>query len=542
MAAVVGAKRVIERFTFRRVIAGAVVFGLFAAAESAAQAAGIVAAYPDAAERAKVVQGLAENAALGLFYGNRHADILSPGGYMEYRILPAIALIGAVWGLLFITKMLRGQEENGRWELLLTGQTAAPRATARTLRGAAGGLLIIYALTVFILLAVGHSPKFSLPAGSCLLYGLVVIAGAALAMAIGAVTSQLAATRRRAVLYGLSVIIPLFVIRSIGTAVDSLAWLKNFTPFGWIDKVQPFYHSQPRWLLLLAVLTIVCAAVGVWLAAKRDVDESFIADSDTAKPHFTLLNSPLGFHFRLTRTVLFSWLLAAVSFAIIVAAVVKTVVSALSTTSALTETFGNLSGNPTAGLALAYLSAASYLLVTILMVMVATSMGAARGEEASGRLDNVVSGTVSRRRWLSTRLVLIIGGATAITIIANFAVWAVAKTQDIPVGFVSLVFGGLNVLGPVMLLLGVGVLLYGLLPKFTSLAMYIVIAWSFTVDIVASIVKMNDVVAGTSLLHHVSLVPAATPDWLTFSVMTAIGLALMAAGVLAFERRDLEAE
>ena len=541
-AVIPGAKNIIRRFTLRRIALGATIFGLFAAIESVSQGLGIVTAYPNVAQRAKVVYGLADDAALGLFYGDKHADIISGGGYMVYRILPVLALVGAIWGLLFITKMLRGQEENGRWELLLAGQSSAAKATAKTIMGAGAGVVIAYVFLAITLILVGRSSKFTLSPGGCLFYSLAVIAGAAVAMGIGAITSQLAATRRRAVLYGLMPILLFFALRSVGNVVDSLAWLKNLSPFGWIDKLHPFYHSQYMWLLPLAIAVLACCATAIVLSGKRDMAESFIADSDSAKPRFRLLGSQFGFDFRLTRNVMLGWLFTSVMLAALIAAIDKTVAKSLAGTGSLTKSVSKLTGNPHAQFEIAYLSAASYFVVIILMIMITTGLGAAREEEASSRLDNFVSGTVSRRHWLGMRLVLLVCGAIGITLLSSLVVWALANAQGIHTSIVTMLFGGLNVLGPVIFLLGFGVLLFGLLPRVTTIAMYALIGWSFTIDIVAAVFKANKSVVDTSLLHYVSLVPAANPRWGAFTLLTIAGVVLTCVGMVAFQKRDLEVE
>ena len=45
-----------------------------------------------------------------------------------------LSVIGGVWALLTATRLLRGEEEEGRWELLLTGQTTRLRAAASDVR------------------------------------------------------------------------------------------------------------------------------------------------------------------------------------------------------------------------------------------------------------------------------------------------------------------------------------------------------------------------------------------------------------------------
>lgn len=538
-----GARSVISWFTWRRMALGAAIFGLFAVVESLAQSLGIIASFPNVEERAKFIHTLASNAALGLFYGDSHTDIVSPGGYMVYRILPALALIGAIWALLFATKMLRGQEENGRWELLLAGQTSAKKATAKTLAGIGAGLVVSYIFVAVFLIVGGRSDKLNFGAGDCLLYSLAVIAGPAIAVGIGGITSQLAATRRRAVLYGLVLIISLFIVRSVGNVVDSLAWVKNLTPFGWIDKLHVFNNLTAIWLVPMALFTLICVAATIWLSGKRDMAESFIADKDSAKPKFGLLGSQLGFAFRSSRSVLSGWLFASLAFAAVIAAIDKTVAKSISSVNPVGKSITHLTGNPNSGIEIAYLSAAAFFTVIVLMILVTNGLSAAREEESSGRLDNFVSANVNRGYWLSMRLLLLLFSAFVINTLSGVVVWVLAEVQSIHVSFTTVVFGGLNILGPVIFLLGVGVLFYGVKPRLAVIAMYTLIAWSFTIDILAAAIKnLNKYIADTSLLHHISLVPAANANWKTFGILAALGLTMTSLGLLAFQNRDLEAE
>jgi ABC-2 type transport system permease protein len=539
---VAGAHTLIRRFTLRRMMLGSVLFALFATGESAAQALGIVAAYPNMAQRAKIVYGLASNAALGLFYGDRHDDIITPAGYMVYRIAPILALVGAIWGLTYITKMLRGQEETGRWELLLSGQASARTATAKTIMGVGGGIVICYVIMTICLAAAGHSPKFGLSLGGSLTYNLALISAVAVAVGVGAITSQLAATRRRAMLYGLATVIVFFALRSVGNVADSLVWLKNLTPFGWIDKLHPLSHAQPIWFLPLGSFVVVTSAYAIYLAGKRDMAESFIPDSATAKPRLGLLTSQLGFDFRATRGMLFGWLFAGTALTAMIAGIDKTVAKSLTSAGGISRTISKITGNPYASIELAYLGAAAYLVVIVLMILVTNGLGATREEESSGRLDNFLSGTVSRSRWLGTRLFLLVVAATVMMLLVGLLTWALAEAQSIHIGFNTMVFGDLGVLGPVVFLLGFGALVYSLLPRFAVIAMYILIVWSFTIDIVASALKTSKYLADTSLLHHVALVPAAHPNWKAFGLLVVVGFVMMVVGILLFQNRDLQAE
>jgi ABC-2 type transport system permease protein len=60
-------------------------------------------------------------------------------GYTAYHVIGVLGIIGAVWGLLAATRLLRGEEEAGRWELLLAGRTTRRRAAAAAIAGLASG-------------------------------------------------------------------------------------------------------------------------------------------------------------------------------------------------------------------------------------------------------------------------------------------------------------------------------------------------------------------------------------------------------------------
>ena len=40
-------------------------------------------------------------------------------GFTACRVLTGITIIGSIWGLMTSTGLLRGEEDAGRWELLL---------------------------------------------------------------------------------------------------------------------------------------------------------------------------------------------------------------------------------------------------------------------------------------------------------------------------------------------------------------------------------------------------------------------------------------
>ena len=60
-------------------------------------------------------------------------------GYTAYKTMFILVILGAIWGLLIATRLLRGEEDAGRWELFLSGRTTRGRAAAQAAIGLATG-------------------------------------------------------------------------------------------------------------------------------------------------------------------------------------------------------------------------------------------------------------------------------------------------------------------------------------------------------------------------------------------------------------------
>jgi polyether ionophore transport system permease protein len=102
-----------------------------------------------------------------------------------------------------------------------------------------------------------------------------------------------------------------------------------------------------------------------------------------------------------------------------------------------------------------------------------------------------------------------------------------------------MVQAGLNVAVPALFLLGVGTLLYGVLPRIAMPIIYAVIVWSFLVEILGSDITSNHWLLDTALQTHVGPVPATALNWTVIAWMIGLGVLAALAAVVAFDRRDL---
>ena len=156
----------------------------------------------------------------------RPAQIQTVAGYTVWKSFMFLIIVGAVWGLLTGTRLLRGEEDAGRWELLLAGQTTRRRAAGQALAGLGAGLAALWALTAVITVVVGQLPRVGIAAGPMLFFAVALVAPAAMFLAAGALASQLAATRRQAAAYAgaaLGVCYALRMVADSGTGLELAA-------------------------------------------------------------------------------------------------------------------------------------------------------------------------------------------------------------------------------------------------------------------------------------------------------------------------------
>jgi ABC-2 type transport system permease protein len=126
-----------------------------------------------------------------------------------------------------------------------------------------------------------------------------------------------------------------------------------------------------------------------------------------------------------------------------------------------------------------------------------------------------------------------------VSVLAGFGGWVGVCASGGDISFGDMLIAGLNLVAPGVLVLGVGTLVHAGAPRLASAAGYAIVAWSFVVEIVGSVLKFNHVLLDTSVIHHVAAAPAVDPRWGSAAVMVVVGLGAAALGSFALERRDL---
>ena len=356
-------------------------------------------------------------------------------------------------------------------------------------------------------------------------------------MAVGALTSQLAATRRRAasmagVVFGVS-----YAVRMVADSDPGLHWMVWLSPLGWIEESRPLVDPHPIALLPVVVLVTVVIAATLHLAGTRDVDSASLPDRDTSEPHLALVGSATGVAARSLRPVALGWLFAVGAMSVLIGTVAEAATKGIAGNISVERALGRVGGH---GSLVADYLGLTFLIVALMISLVAAGQIAAiRSEEAEGRLEALVVRPLSRTSWLAGRLGLSTVLLAAAGMLAGIGVWVGAASQHSGIRFGSLRVRRAQHRATITALLGLGALLLGGWPRQTATVTYGYLAWSFLIEFIGAVIHASHWLLDTSVFFHMVPAPAASPDWASDAAMVGLGVAGAVVGGILMNRRDV---
>lgn len=527
---------VVARRTLRGIVPSGVLWGVVFGAFVTTSALSYTDVYKTQADRDSLAAAFGANVSTSALFGPG-PNLNTVTGYTAFHIWLTIALIGSVWALMTSTKLMRGEEDAGRWELLLTGRTTRRHATTQALTGLLGGVFVAWIFTAVITVATGRLAEFDVAVKPALFFSLSLVMAPLIFAGVGALTSQIAATRRQAAAYGGWVLGASYALRMIADSGTGVHWLIWSSPLGWIEELRPLTASSALPLIPIFLFTLAAGAASVYLAGRRDVGAATLQVHPHAKSHFGLLGGHVRLSIRLMRPVLVSWGIAVLATGLLLGYVAFAAGETLSRSS-MYNIYSRLGAS---GTGIEVFLGVSFLVLAVMLTFVAIGqMTATRAEEADGRLDQLLSRPVTRTRWLFGRIAIAVIVLVIFGLLSGIAAWLGVATGTTKVSIVSLLGAGLNIVAPSLFVLGVTVLAIGVWPRATSAAGYGILAWSLLIEFIGGIGAMNRWLFDTSLFHQMSAAPAVSPNVTSDSMMVLIGVIAAVAGCVAFAHRDVQ--
>ncbi|GAA2401356.1 exporter of polyketide antibiotics [Actinomadura vinacea] len=487
---------------------------------------------PTIADRVSYARTTGNNPTYLALYGP--LNDIGVGGIVAQRsgFIPVmIALICA----LTVIRHTRTEEEAGRRELL--GATVVGRGAAL-----AAALLVTMAASVVIalLLVLGMAAQ-GLGFGGSLALGLQFALMGWVFAAVAGVAAQLSEGAGAARGIAIAVLGVSFVIRlaaDVGGAGNGLSWLSWLSPLGWGNRLRA-YGDEQWWVaalpLLLTALLVVAAAR---LSARRDVGAGLVPPRPgpaTASPR---LRGAFSLAWRLHSRPMYAWLAGFAALGVVFGGVAGGIEEMLNENPEVKDIFERLGGSGTlvdvffSGIMnMVGLFAAGYAVSATLRL---------RSEETALRAEPLLATPLGRVRWVASHLAFALLGSAAALVVAGLAMGLTHGLNEGDVGGTvpKLVGAALIQLPAVWLLAAVAIAFFGLLPRLSA-AGWGALALATLVTMFGSMLQFDQWLLDISPFTHIPKLPGAEVSPAPLVWMGAVVLALGAAGLAGFRRRDL---
>jgi len=503
-------------------------------------ASSVTGLYQNEAERVSAQQGAAENAVALVFNGLVSGT--SEGATAMTQALLLLLVAAALMSSLAVVRHTRQNEETGRSELI--GSSVVGRHAALTAALSLAVLANVVLALVSALALIGSG----LPADGSLAAGFAIGAVGIVFAGVAAVTAQIwqsarAANGGAAAFLGLA-----FLLRAVGDAAGSVSengtrvsssWPSWLSPIGWGQQIRP-YDDNAWWVLVLPLVAFaVFVAAAFALTKVRDVGMGLRPVRPGPPRAAPSLLSPFGLAWRLQRGALLGWAVGIAIMGFSFGAVGDEINDLVGESERTAEVIEQLGG--AGSLVDSYLSATAGLLGLAIAAYAVQVLNRMRSEEAMGGLESLLATAVSRFQWLGSQLASATVGAVALTLLAGLSTglgYGLAS-GDLGSALLDLTNAALVRLPAVLVLAGVAVAAFGMLPRLAVALPWTVFAICLLISQVGAALELPQSVMDISPFTHVPQMPSVGFSAGAVLVLLVIAAVLMAGGAVLFRRRNL---
>ena len=477
------------------------------------------------------------------------------GGYATWKVGIFIFLI-AVWPILAASRMLRGEEERGGLDVLLSqprSRVLVAVEKVSAMWAALGAMGLIIGVLVFV---GGAKSGGGFGLADALLFGLDIALFCAVMGGVALLVSQFTQERGPAAGLAAGLLMVFIVVDMVHRVASNTEWISRLSPVYYYNLSKPLVpvRGASTWgLLVLLVLALLPTAAAIRLFASRDIGGTVRLPPwlrlPEARPSQVLPAGDWSLHSVYARSLGMIaiptawWSLGIAAFAGWMVVAIQQLESKLAGVLAASPGMSNLIksvGGGDAHLNAAYLSAIFVLLPVFLMAFAVTQVNGWSSDEEEGRLDLVLANPQTRLVVVLGRFAALASGAVVIALVTLLATAVAASATGLRLDSGNLAAAILGMIPLSLLVAAIGYLAAGWLRTAadTGLLSFLLLAWFF-VSFVGPELHWPDATLrlsafyyyGTPLLHGLKVT-----SMVGVVAVTALTLAL---GVRRFTQKDI---
>jgi ABC-2 type transport system permease protein len=477
------------------------------------------------------------------------------GGYTTFKIGIFIFLI-AVWPLLAGSRMLRGEEDRGSLDVLLSLPRPRLRVALEKLAAMWTALLAMGVLIGLLAFAGGRKFGADFSLGDGLLYGLNLALICAVIGGVALLISQFTQERGPAAGWTASLLLVFIVLDMVHRVIPNTEWISRLSPIYYYNlskSLVPSYGTNGSAMLVQLALAVLLSGAAVWLFERRDVGGTVPLPRWLRLPQRPAsralpvrdwsLRSVYTRSLAMIAMPACWWTLGIAGWAAWMVFVVQLLEARLSSllsgSPAMVTLIKNLGGGDVSVNA-GFLSAMFIFLPLFLMAFAVTQVSSWSADEQDGRLELVLASPQPRLKVVFGRFAALATATIVIALITLLASIAAAAASGLKLDPGNLAAATLGMIPLGLLVAAIGYLASGWLRTAadTGLLSFLLAAWFF-ISFIGPELKLPDATLrlsafyyyGTPLLHGLQLT----------SVLEVIAVAAVALGLgaLRFMRKDI---
>ncbi len=477
------------------------------------------------------------------------------GGYATFKIGIFIFLI-AIWPLLAGSRMLRGEEDRGSMDVLLSLPRPRLRVALEKLAAMWTALLVIGVLIGLVAFAGGKKFGADFGLGDGLLFGLNLALICAVFGGLALLISQFTQERGPAAGWTAGLLLVFIVLDMVHRVVPSTEWISRLSPIYYYNLSKPLVPGHGADAGAMAVqlaLAALLSGAAVWLFARRDVGGTVALPRWLRLPERAPSRAlPIGdwslhsVYARSLGTIAMPtlwWTLLIAGWAGWVVYVVQLMEAKLSSllsgSPAVVNLIKNL-GGADATVNAGFLSAMFIFLPLFLMAFAVTQVNRWSADEQDGRLDLVLAAPQRRLGVLLGRFAALATATVVIALITLLVSAVAAAVSGLTLDAGNLTAATLGMIPLGLLIAAIGYLASGWLRTAadTGLLSFVLAAWFF-ISFIGPELKLPETTLrlsafyyyGTPLLHGLQ-----ATSMVGVVAVTVLALSL---GALRFVRKDI---
>jgi ABC-2 type transport system permease protein len=473
------------------------------------------------------------------------------GGYATWKYGITI-LVVVIWPLLAGTGMLRGEEERGSMDVLLSLPRGRVRIALEKLAAMWTALLAMGLLVGLLAFAGSSKVSSELSLGAALWFGVNLSLICGVFGSIAVLVSQFTQERRTASGLTAGILLVAIVVDMVHRVVPSTVWLSQFSPVYYYNLSKPLvpgYGVNPGAILVMLGLSVILSGAAIWLFARRDVGGVVFqlprrTTSDTrALPQSDWsLRSVYARSVGMIATSTLWWTLAIAGLSAWMVVIVKQIAAQLRSlmqgSPALAD-FLKLGGSDSATNA-ALFSAFFIFMPILLMAFAVTQANRWSADEEDGLLELVLSTPQPRVRVLLGRFAAIATATIFISVLTLVTTAAASAATGVTLDGGNLAAASLSMIPLGLLVAAIGYLFAGWLRAAveTGLLSFLLVIWFF-ISFVGPGLNLPDATLrlsplyyyGSPLLHGLQLTSVLG--------VLAVAALVLALGTYRFARKDI---